>query len=39
MTGVKGEILTEKQKNKMSKTDWADSMNYEEDKTDPIIKK
>ena len=39
MTGVKGEILTEKKKNKISKTNWADSMNYEEDNADPIIKK
>jgi hypothetical protein len=39
MTGVKGEILDEKQKNKMNKEVWADQTNREEDKSDPIIKK
>jgi len=39
MTGVKGEILDEKQKNKMNKETWADQTTKEEDKADPIIKK
>jgi hypothetical protein len=39
MTGVKGEVLTEKQKEKMGKEKWADESTKEEDKANPIIKK
>jgi hypothetical protein len=39
MSGVKGEVLTDKQKEKMAKEKWADESTQEEDKSNPIIKK
>jgi len=39
MTGIKGEILDEKKKEKMDKTAWVDENTKTEDKADPIIKK
>jgi hypothetical protein len=39
MSGVKGEVLNDKQKEKMAKEKWADETTKEENKADPIVKK
>jgi hypothetical protein len=39
MTGIKGEIIDAKKKDKMEKETWVDTNTKVEDKADPIIKK